>query len=82
MAYQQEKDKLIKLFELKNNDSSLMLSIFSYDGGKAKLGFSRTFKKKDDTMGYSSIGRMSLDEIKFLKDNINEIIEIIEKQNN
>jgi hypothetical protein len=78
-SYNQEKDKLIKLFEMKKDKGSLLVSIFSYDGGKAKLGFTRSFEKKDGSVGYGQLGRMTLDEIKFLKDNLDTIIDIIDK---
>jgi len=79
MGYDQERDKLIKLFELKKDKGSLLCSIFSYDGGKAKIGFTRSFEKKDGTIGYSQSGRMTLEEIQFLKSNLDEIIEIMGK---
>ena len=79
MGYDQNRDKLIKLFEMKKEKGSLLCSIFSYDGGKPKLGFTRSFEKKDGTTGYGNLGRMTLDEIKFLEENLNEIVEIMTK---
>ena len=79
-GYDETKDKLLKLFEMKQEKSSLLFSVFSYDGGKPKIGMTRTYEKKDGTMGYGASGRLSLDEIKFLKENINKIIEIMENK--
>jgi len=73
-GYDQNKDKLVKLFEMKKERASLLCSVFSYDGGVPKVGFSRSFEKNDGSIGYSSLGRLTLDEIKFLKENIDEII--------
>jgi len=73
-GYDQNKDKLVKLFEMKKERVSLLCSIFSYDGGVPKVGFSRSFEKNDGSIGYSSLGRLTVDEIKFLKENIDEII--------
>ena len=73
-GYDQNKDKLIKLFEMKKEKSSLLCSIFSYDGGSPKIGFSRSFLKNDGSVGYSQLGRVTVDEIKFLKENIDEMI--------
>ena len=58
----------------------MLLSIFSYEGGNPKLGLTRSFQKKDGTVGYSNSGRLNIDEIKFFKNNSDEIINIIEKQ--
>jgi len=77
MVYEQEKDILIKLFEFEQEKSTLQLSVFSYDGGEAKLQFARSFKKQDDTIGYSKAGRLSKDEVKFILDHGPEILELI-----
>ena len=58
MAYEESKDKLIKLFELKQEKSSLLCSIFSYDGGELKIGLTRSYEKKDGTMGASLRARV------------------------
>jgi len=76
-GYDQNKDKLIKLFELKKDKSDLLCSIFSYDGGSPKLGFTRSFLKADGSVGYSQLGRMTVDELKFLKENIDEMIKMM-----
>ena len=76
--YDQNKDKLIKLFEMKKEKASLLCSVFSYDEGQPKLGFTRTFEKKDGTIGYGQLGRISLDELQFLKNNIEEMINVME----
>jgi len=79
--YDQNKDKLIKLFEFKKDEkNSLLYSIFSYDDGQAKIGFTRSFEKKDGSMGYGQLGRMNIDELMFLKDHIDEMIEIMRKK--
>jgi len=79
MGYDDSKDKLIKLFELKEGKSSFLCSIFSYDGAKPKIGFTKSYEKKDGTTGYSSGGRLSIDEIIFIRDNIDEIINIMQE---
>ena len=60
-SYDQSKDRLIKLFEMKKDKASILCSIFSYDGGQPKLGFSRSYDKKDGSIGYGNIGRMAID---------------------
>ena len=77
MGYDQEKDILIKLFEFEQEKSTLQLSVFSYDGGEAKLQLVRSFKKQDGTIGYSKIGRLNKEEVKFILDRGPEILELI-----
>lgn len=76
MAYNQEKDKLLKLFEMESNipGNSLLVSIFSYDNAKPKLQITRSYKKKDETLGYAAAGRLTIEEVEFLKNNMDEII--------
>lgn len=82
MGYDQNKDKLLKLFELKKEKSSLLLSIFSYDGGSPKLGITRSFQKNDGTIGYGNAGRISKEEVEFFQENIDEIIQIMTNYKN
>ena len=79
MAYEQAKDVMIKSFtHLQMDGKELIFSIFSYDKGPKKLSFTRMYPKIDGTHGYAQIGRMTLEEIKFLKEKIDDIITIIE----
>lgn len=81
MAYDQNKDKLIKLFEFKGDKNSFLVSIFSYDKGDPKLSMIRSYLKKDGTIGYSPVGRLNLREVTYLKENIDEIIKIMGEKN-
>ena len=79
MAYSESKDKLIKLFEYGDEENgALHFSLFSYDEGPPKLQITRMFKKKDGTHGYGKSGRLTKEELIYLKDNIDKIIEIME----
>ena len=79
-SYNQEKDKLIKMYEFKTDEkgSALMLSIFEYDNGPKKLSLTRSYNKKDGSVGYSASGRLTLSELNFLRNNLNEIIREME----
>lgn len=71
MAYDNSKDKLIKYFDLESdNNTQLSFSIYSYNNGKPKLQIQRV---KDDK--FFKLGRMTLSEVEFLKEIIDEIIE-------
>ena len=77
--YNQDKDKLIKMFEMKDTKgSSLLISIFSYDNGPKKLSMTRTYEKKDNTVGYANAGRLTLEEVNFLKNKLDDIIKEME----
>jgi hypothetical protein len=76
MAYNEDKDKLIKMFEYTDDKGgSVMFSVFSYDNGPKKLGISRSYNKKDGTVGYGPMGRLSLSELNFFKDKIEDILK-------
>jgi len=63
MAYNQDRDKVLKVFEMpQENGNFFIVSIFSYDGGKPKLQFSRRFEKSDGTSSYKASGRMTIEE--------------------
>lgn len=77
--YNQEKDKLIKLFEYCDQDkgSSLLLSIMQYENSNPKLQITRMYSKKNGEKGYSSSGRLTKNEVEFIKDNIDEILQYL-----
>ena len=71
MAYDNNKDKLIKNFDLEtSSDSKISFSVYSYNGGNPKLQINRTKDEK-----FLKVGRMSLEEVEFLKEVIDEIVE-------
>jgi len=77
MSYNQDDDKLIKLFEYEYEKGSLQFSLFSYKGQKPKLQIHRMYKKIDDTMGYGKMGRLDQEEMKYFISIADEIDEII-----
>ena len=76
MGYNQDDDKLIKLFEFEYEKGSLQFSLFSYKGQKPKLQVHRMFEKKDGTMDYGKMGRLTLEEMNYFSSIIDEIMEI------
>ncbi len=77
MGYNKENDKMIKLFEMEQENGSLQFIIFSYNEAEPKLQITRTYNKKDGTIGYGSSGRLSKNEILFLVDKTDEIIKLM-----
>ena len=79
MSYNSEKDILVKMFEIKQNEGSLLFSLMSYNNGEPKLQITRTFGKKDGSTYYFKAGRLSKDEIEFFLEHGKEILELINK---
>jgi len=75
MAYNQTKDKVMKVLTYEYEGGSLLFAIISYDGGEAKLQISRTYNKKNDEIGYAKIGRLTKEETQFFLDNAEELVD-------
>jgi len=73
MAYEPEKDKVLKKW--KSDDTGLVLSINKYGDGEAKLQIGpRILKKKDGTDGAPvKAGRLSIEDVMWLYDLLDEI---------
>jgi hypothetical protein len=73
MAYEPEKDKVLKKW--RSEDTGLVLSINKYGDGEAKLQIGpRILKKKDGTDGAPvKAGRLSIEDVMWLYDLLDEI---------
>jgi len=73
MAYEPEKDKVLKKW--RSEETGLMLSINKYGDGEAKLQIGpRILKKKDGTDGAPvKAGRLSIEDVMWLYDLLDEI---------
>jgi len=73
MAYEPEKDKVLKKW--KSENTGLVLSINKYGDGEAKLQIGpRILKKKDGTDGAPvTAGRLSVEDVMWLYDLLDEI---------
>jgi hypothetical protein len=73
MAYEPEKDKVLKKWRSEN--TGLVLSINKYGDGEAKLQIGpRILKKKDGTDGAPvKAGRLSIEDVMWLYDLLDEI---------
>ena len=73
MAYELEKDKVLKKW--KSEETGLVLSINKYGDGEAKLQIGpRILKKKDGTDGAPvKAGRLSIEDVMWLYDLLDEI---------
>lgn len=77
MTYDDSKDVMIKSFNMDNDGNILSLKIYSYNNGTPKLQIQRT-KIENGSERFFKLGRLSLDEVKFIKESIDSIIDIIE----
>ena len=75
MAYDTNKDKVLKVSTHEYEGGSLLFALISYDGGPPKLQISRTYDKRNGETGYGKLGRMTIREVQFFIDNGKEIIE-------
>jgi hypothetical protein len=73
MAYEPEKDKVLKKW--RSEDTGLVLSLNKYGDGEAKLQIGpRILKKKDGTDGAPvKAGRLSIEDVMWLYDLLDEI---------
>ncbi len=81
MGYDNSKDELIKSFTTNSEDSKpneIIANIHSYNGGDKKLALSRTYERNGEMQNNGRIGRMTLDEVKWLQENLNQMIELME----
>lgn len=77
MSYNSEKDILIRMFEMSRDKGTLQFLIKSYGDGEPKLQITRMFEKKDGLVGYSKMGRLDKEEVKFFLDHGGEILKLI-----
>jgi hypothetical protein len=81
MPYDPEKDKVLKKW--KSEETGLVLSINRYGEGEAKLQIGpRILKKKDGTDGAPvKAGRLSMEDVIWLNDMLDEIRDELSCQN-
>jgi hypothetical protein len=74
MAYDSSKDQVLDTWE--NEETGLNISICRYGEGEAKLQIGpRSYTRKDGTKRTTKAGRLSIDDVLWLNDVIDEIKE-------
>ena len=74
MPFDPEKDKVLKFW--RSEDTGLIISINSYNDGEAKVQIGpRVFVKKDGSESQRRAGRLSMEDMLWLYDIIDEIKE-------
>jgi len=78
MAFDKSKDKVIQEWELDNgDDKKLMVSVMSYNDGEPKLQIGpRTYLKRNGGVGYGKSGRLTMDEVNFVSNIINQLTNV------
>jgi hypothetical protein len=76
MAYESEKDKVLKQWE--SETTGLLVSINQYDNGEPKVQIGpRLYTKKDGTKGQGKAGRLSLEDLMWFFEIIDEVKETL-----
>lgn len=76
MGFDESKDILVKQFERTDLDGkSVLFSVMKYGDGDPKLQITRMFQKNDGTVGYGKLGRMNKDELEYMKEILDNILE-------
>jgi hypothetical protein len=74
VAYDPTKDQRLEHWE--NEETGLQLSINRYGDGEPKLQIGpRTYTKKDGTQGSTKTGRLTIDDVLWLNDVLEEVKE-------
>ena len=72
MAYDAEKDKILDKWE--NEETGLIISINQYGEGDPKFQIGpRTYVKKDGSKSATRAGRLSIDDVLWLSEVIDEV---------
>jgi hypothetical protein len=74
MAYDSSKDQVLHTWE--NDKTGLNISICRYGDGEAKVQIGpRSYTKKDGSKSATKAGRLSIDDINWLSEVIEQVIE-------
>jgi hypothetical protein len=74
MAYDSSKDQVLHTWE--NDKTGLNISICRYGDGEAKVQIGpRTYTKKDGSKSATKSGRLSIDDVNWLSEIIEQVIE-------
>lgn len=74
MAYDSAKDQILETWS--NEETGLTISIYRYGEGDPKLQIGpRTYTKKDGTQGATKPGRLTIDDVLWLNEVMEEVQE-------
>ncbi|MEJ2024681.1 MAG: hypothetical protein P8Y00_06660 [Deltaproteobacteria bacterium] len=74
MAYDETKDQMLDSWE--NDETGLLLNIYRYGDGDPKLQIGpRSYTKKDGSKGTTRTGRLSIDDVLWLSEILDDIKE-------
>jgi hypothetical protein len=78
MAYDASKDQVLDTWE--NEETGLQLSINRYGDGEPKLQIGpRTYTKKDGSKSATKTGRLSMDDVLWLEEILEQVKEKMKK---
>lgn len=63
MAFRKDLDHELSRWEIESEGTTLRVSVYSYNGGEAKLQIGpRVYEKKDGSEGFRKAGRLTVEE--------------------
>ncbi len=78
MGYDPKKDKTLK--KIKSKGKSLFFAeVKAYNGGEAKVQLRRQYESKDGELKDCSTGRLTMEDLKWLKKKLPKIIKAMEE---
>ena len=78
MAYDASKDNVLETWE--NEKTGLTISIYRYGDGEPKLQIGpRTYLKRDGTKASTKPGRLSINDVLWLDENLEQVKEKMNK---
>jgi len=80
MAYDPEKDKLIEEWSEGNSENDLIIGVYKYGNGDAKVRFNRMVRDwKTGELTKGKAGGLNYDDLQFSKSKLDKIVEVMEK---
>ncbi|MCW7754668.1 hypothetical protein OOT00_11810 [Desulfobotulus sp. H1] len=81
-GFDPSKDKVLKSW--RSEETGLVVAIHSYDGGEAKLQIGPRMLKKKDGSDRAPVkaGRLTIEDVQWIYDNIDDIKDGLEEHNN
>lgn len=77
-TYDTNADQEIAIFRKEYSvNNAFLVQIMSYNNGPRRIQFNRTYDK-DGVEMFKKVGRIDVDEMKWMKENMDKIIEMME----
>ena len=79
MAYIADNHECLHDWNSGEQARDIKIGLYRYHGGDVKLGLNRYKRNKEDELVPGALGRMTLEEVKFLRLKLDEILKSMEQ---